>query len=126
MWLRSALFTAVLWLSEFVVDIIEDVPLAIHQQRLPCHPYSTARNKNSRRYILNPELISFFQQTRVLTRMASSLSSCKMRLTSDTKWSNSVLVQCEALLQSVSSHVLVEDITSSEIQNSTVVLVLRN
>lgn len=49
-----------------------------------------------------------------------------MRLTSDSKWSNGVLVECETLLQSVSSHVLIEDITSSEVQNSTVVLILGN
>lgn len=47
-------------------------------------------------------------------------------LTGDAKWTDGVLIQCEALLQSMCSHVLVEDITSSEIQNPTVVLVLGN
>lgn len=54
----------------------------------------------------------------------SSLSS--LRHTSDPKWSNGVLVECETLLKSVSSHVLIEDITSSEVQNTTVVLILGN
>lgn len=49
-----------------------------------------------------------------------------MRLTSDPKWSNGVLVERETLLQGMSSHVLIEDITSSEVQNTTVVLIFRN
>lgn len=45
-------------------------------------------------------------------------------LTSDPKWSYGVLIEREALLQSVSSHVFIEDITPSEIENATEVLVL--
>lgn len=44
-------------------------------------------------------------------------------LTSDAYWSDAVLVESEALLQSVSSHVFIEDVAASEIQNATVVLV---
>lgn len=55
-----------------------------------------------------------------------SVTCSWQRLTSDTKWPNGVLVQSEALLQSVCPHVLIKDVTSSEIQNSTVVLVLGN
>lgn len=44
-------------------------------------------------------------------------------LTSDAYWSDGVLVESEALLQSVSPHVLIEDIAAGEIQNATVVLV---
>lgn len=47
-------------------------------------------------------------------------------LTSDPKWANGVLVEGETLFQSMSSHILIEDITSGEVQNSTVVLVLGN
>lgn len=66
-----------------------------------------------------------------MTRSHTELEVQRVRvsrdeLTSDSKWSDGVLIQCEALLQSMCSHVLVEDITSSEIQNSTVVLVLGN
>lgn len=44
-------------------------------------------------------------------------------LTSDAYWSDGVLVESEALLQRVSSHVLVEDVAPGEIQNATIVLV---
>lgn len=46
--------------------------------------------------------------------------------TSDPHWPYGVLVESEALFQSMSSHVFIEDITSSEIQDPTVVLVLGN
>lgn len=49
-----------------------------------------------------------------------------MKLTSDSNWTYGVLIKSEALLQSMSSHIFIEDITSSEIQDSTVVLVLGN
>lgn len=47
----------------------------------------------------------------------------RWRLTSDAYWSDGVLVESEALLQRMSSHVLVEDIAPGEIENATVVLV---
>lgn len=34
-----SLFAAVFWLSVSVVDVVKDVPLAIHHQRLPGHTY---------------------------------------------------------------------------------------
>lgn len=47
----------------------------------------------------------------------------QMRLTSDAYWSDGVLIESKALLQGMSSHVLIEDIAPGEIQNPTVVLV---
>lgn len=49
-----------------------------------------------------------------------------MRLTSDPKWSNGVLVECETLFQGMSSHGFIKDITASEVQNPTIVLILGN
>lgn len=34
-----SLFAAFFWLSVSVVDVVKDVPLAIHHQRLPGHTY---------------------------------------------------------------------------------------
>lgn len=34
-----SLLAAILWFSISVVDVIKDVPLTIHQQRLSCHTY---------------------------------------------------------------------------------------
>lgn len=44
-------------------------------------------------------------------------------LTSDAYWPDGVLVESEAFLQSVSSHVFIEDVAAGEIQNAAVVLV---
>lgn len=78
--LYSTLLAAVFWLPVFVLDVVEDVSLAVHQHGLSCD-------------------------------------------TSDAYWSDAVLVESEALLQSVSSHVFIEDVAAGEIQNATVVLV---
>lgn len=50
----------------------------------------------------------------------------QVKLTSDSKWSYGVLIQSEPLLQCMGSHIFIKNITSSEIQNSTEVLVLGN
>lgn len=43
-----SLFAAVFWLSVSVVDVLKDVPLAIHHQRLPSHTY--------KRYKIKPKI----------------------------------------------------------------------
>lgn len=45
------------------------------------------------------------------------------RLTSNTQAAYSILIDCEAHFQSVSSHVLIEYITSCEIQYTAVILI---
>ncbi len=47
-------------------------------------------------------------------------------LTGDAQWTDGVFVECEALLQSMGPHVLVEYITAGEVQHTAVILVLRN
>lgn len=42
---HSLLFAAVLWLFVSVVDVLKDVPLAIHRQRLPSHTYNRDTTK---------------------------------------------------------------------------------
>lgn len=48
------------------------------------------------------------------------------RLTSDTQGTDCILIDREAHFQSMSSHVLVEYVTSREIQYTTVILIFRD
>lgn len=48
------------------------------------------------------------------------------RLTSDTQATDGILIDGEAHFQSVSSHVLIEYITSCEVQYTTVILIFRD
>lgn len=120
---RYLLFTAVFWLFVSVVNVLKDVPLTIHHQRLPGHTYNRDTTK-PKIQILNA-LVNIEAGDTIHRRLKMS-SFISMRHTCDPKWPNGVLVECETLLQSMSSHVLIEDITSSEVQNTTVVLILGN
>ena len=53
-----------------------------------------------------------------------SANACLL-LTSDTEWPYCILIESEALLQCMSSHGLVKDVASSEIENTAIVLILR-
>lgn len=44
-------------------------------------------------------------------------------LTSDPQGADGVLIDCEALFQGMRSHILIKDVTSSEVENTTVVLI---
>lgn len=110
------LFTAVFWLFVSVVDVLKDVPLTIHHQRLPGHTYNRDTTK--------PKIKILAGDT--IHRRLKMSSFISMRHTCDPKWPNGVLVECETLLQSMSSHVFIEDITSSEVKNTAVVLILGN
>lgn len=45
--LSFASLAAILRLSVFVLDVIKDVFLTVHQQRLPCHTYNRSTKENS-------------------------------------------------------------------------------
>lgn len=79
----SVSLAALLRLLVFPLDVVKDVLLTVHQQRLSSH-------------------------------------------TGDAQWTDGVFVECEALLQSMGPHVLVEYITAGEVQHTAVILVLRN
>lgn len=121
---KNTLLAAVLWLFVSVVDVVKDVLLTINHQRLPGHTYKRDTTK-TKIQILNEIINTKENDDTIHTKLKrGSLSS--VRLTSDPKWSNGVLVECETLFQGMSSHGLIKDITASEVQNPTVVLILGN
>lgn len=63
----------------------------------------------------------------IWTDRKSSMQWCiNGSLTGDAQWTDGVFVECEALLQSMGPHVLVEYITAGEVQHAAVILILRN
>lgn len=47
-------------------------------------------------------------------------------LTSDSHGTDGVFIDCEALFQGMGSHILIENVTPSEIENTTVILIFGN
>ncbi len=103
----SVSLAAVLWLLVLPLDVVKDVLLTVHQQRLSSHTWIRERGQ--------------------LQSQSSSMQWCiSVSLTGDAQWTDGVFVECEALLQSMGPHVLVEYITAGEVQHAAVILILRN
>ncbi len=104
---ESVSLAALLRLLVFPLDVVKDVLLTVHQQRLSSH--------------------TWIRERRQLQSQSSSMQWCiSVSLTGDAQWTDGVFVECEALLQSMGPHVLVEYITAGEVQHTAVILVLRN
>lgn len=112
-----------LWLSVFVVDVFKDVPLTSHNQRLPGHTYKRPTRRNSSYQVFKAQMTEA-KRPHTGIELIKATGLIGTGLTSDPERPYGVLIESKALLQRMSSHVFIEDITSSEVEDSTVVLII--